>query len=258
MPFDIKPKGGKFVVYNTETNEEKGEHDTEEKAKAQLAALYANVPDARKVETVGNMLFLDTVPVQKGGTGSGNFGHSGRQGIRGGSGGGGMLGGGGMSLESAATIIGGGLQGPTNYRLRHDQPLDEQDQKVVDALDAGMQPSESRMTLYRGVDEGTTRQQTVSMYGSDQRMKPGFQFTDKGFASTSTDKATATRFAVKQGNSPVLYEIDAPAGTPMLDMKDFAQFGEGEFLLARGTTFEFTGRSYDDATGLSTYKLKVA
>jgi hypothetical protein len=47
MPFAIKSDGDKFVVYNEDTRDTKGTHDTREQAEAQLAALYLNVPDTR-------------------------------------------------------------------------------------------------------------------------------------------------------------------------------------------------------------------
>lgn len=48
MPYAIKKQRGKWVVVNKENGHVKGEHPTREKALAQLRALYANVPDARK------------------------------------------------------------------------------------------------------------------------------------------------------------------------------------------------------------------
>jgi len=49
MPYEILQSGDKWHVSNSDTGEIKGEHDTEEEAKAQLAALYANVEDAKPV-----------------------------------------------------------------------------------------------------------------------------------------------------------------------------------------------------------------
>lgn len=40
MPYEVKPKEGEFCVYNSETGEEKACHDTEEKAKQQVALLH--------------------------------------------------------------------------------------------------------------------------------------------------------------------------------------------------------------------------
>jgi hypothetical protein len=51
MPFSISHEdGGKWKVVNSETNDIKGEHDSEEDAKKQLAALYANVEDVKKMQ----------------------------------------------------------------------------------------------------------------------------------------------------------------------------------------------------------------
>lgn len=48
MPFAIRAKNGKYQVINKETGDVKGTHPTESMAKAQLRALYANVPEARR------------------------------------------------------------------------------------------------------------------------------------------------------------------------------------------------------------------
>lgn len=72
MPYAVREREGKFIVINTDTEEVKGEHDSKEKAIAQMRALYANADKSAK-----------------GGEGSGNFGHAGRPGEVGGSAGGG-------------------------------------------------------------------------------------------------------------------------------------------------------------------------
>ncbi len=59
MPFDIRRKGDKWEVYNTDTGESKGESDTEDKAKAHMAALYANLPKNEKAEKLDTTVPLD-------------------------------------------------------------------------------------------------------------------------------------------------------------------------------------------------------
>lgn len=49
MPFDIRPAGEEFEVYNKETGDVKGTHPTRAEAEDQMKALYANVDDASKV-----------------------------------------------------------------------------------------------------------------------------------------------------------------------------------------------------------------
>jgi hypothetical protein len=55
MPYSIKKNAGDcdgYAVVNSDTGDVKGCHPTEEAAKKQLAALYANVPDAKGYEPV--------------------------------------------------------------------------------------------------------------------------------------------------------------------------------------------------------------
>jgi hypothetical protein len=144
-----------------------------------------------------------------------------------------------------------------NFSLRTKRALDSREQEIVSSMDSIMKPSQKRLTLYRGVDEGTTRAETLRLYGTDARILPGVEFSDSGFASTSLNRSTAVSFALKQGNSPILFEIVAPKGTLMADMKPFASFGETEVLLARNTRFRVVKRTYDEARHLSILKLEI-
>lgn len=42
MPYSIEKKGDQFCVYNNDTGEKVGEHDTRQKAVAQMRAIMAN------------------------------------------------------------------------------------------------------------------------------------------------------------------------------------------------------------------------
>ena len=46
MPWSIKKKGNKWVVYNEDTGHIKGIHKTKKGARQQQKALYANVPES--------------------------------------------------------------------------------------------------------------------------------------------------------------------------------------------------------------------
>lgn len=48
MPYKIERRDSRFCVIAEDTGKQVGCHDTEEKAKAQIRALYASVPDAKK------------------------------------------------------------------------------------------------------------------------------------------------------------------------------------------------------------------
>lgn len=66
MPFAIRKQGNKFAVVNSETGDTKGTFDSEAEAKKQMAALYANVPDARKdfTEIMVKSALAEMVPVE--------------------------------------------------------------------------------------------------------------------------------------------------------------------------------------------------
>jgi hypothetical protein len=53
MPYKIVQEGNKFKVVAQNTGHVAGTHPSKEKAKAQMAALYANEPEARKCMTCG-------------------------------------------------------------------------------------------------------------------------------------------------------------------------------------------------------------
>lgn len=51
MPYSIEKKDDKFCVYNNDTGEKVGEHDTRQKAVSQMRALYAEEgKEAKKPE----------------------------------------------------------------------------------------------------------------------------------------------------------------------------------------------------------------
>ena len=53
MPYKIVQEGSKFKVVAQDSGHVAGTHPSKEKAKAQMAALYANEPEARKCMTCG-------------------------------------------------------------------------------------------------------------------------------------------------------------------------------------------------------------
>lgn len=52
MPYKIVKQGNKYAVVNQDTGKVMGKHPSKSSAKAQLGALYANVPDAKKALTI--------------------------------------------------------------------------------------------------------------------------------------------------------------------------------------------------------------
>jgi hypothetical protein len=96
----------------------------------------------------------------------------------------------------------------------------------IDTMIAAQDP-----TLFRGVDS--------SGDNAYRGMEPGNTFTDPGYMSTTTDLATAEKFATKGDESGTVLQILAPAGTQGLHMPSLvpAQF-EREVVLPRGGELE--------------------
>ena len=59
MPYHIEKKGSRFCVVKDGSGESVGCHDTDEEAKRQLGALYANEPEAEAEQLVGDLMSLD-------------------------------------------------------------------------------------------------------------------------------------------------------------------------------------------------------
>ena len=188
-------------------------------------------------------LFVD----EKGGPGSGNWGHAGRPGLLGGSGGAG-----GMSLKSAVGIYSENWVG--NVDLRKGRKLGDRDQEIVDALDAGMQPLTEDKMLYRGIKPIRNREQSIAIYGGEGgRIDVGHEFRDLGYPSTSDTTFGARKFA----DGGTIWRIHAKAGQRALDMGKMSGYVEGETLLPRGTKFKLIGRDYDDKLDVALLDLEI-
>lgn len=76
-------------------------------------------------------------------------------------------------------------------------------------------------------------------------LEEGREFSDLGFVSTATTKASANRFATHgEGKLSgqaigIVFKINT-GGIRGLDMNRFSHYGESEFLLPRGATFKVT------------------
>ena len=119
-------------------------------------------------------------------------------------------------------------------------PTDEVHQKValIDAAFMAVKPIEGPITLYRGVTEAMgIKLENVARNGGT--------FVDRGYASTSSDRAIASDFARWTGAHGQIVQIEAPAGTRILKVDDIAMhLGCNENLLPRGT--RFSGRFGSD------------
>ena len=99
--------------------------------------------------------------------------------------------------------------------------------KALDgAISKGSLPRDT--VLYRGVGEGRA--------GITGALEPGGVIRDRGYASTSIDRATAEEFA-KGKPGATLFEIEAPRGTHAAFVPGDGSLQEAELLLERGTKF---------------------
>jgi hypothetical protein len=82
-------------------------------------------------------------------------------------------------------------------------------------------------------------------------LKPGLEFMDKGFVSTSINEATATEFGASEvlggGGTGVVVEITVPTGSSVVSVNEVTHSIEmaeqEEILLQRGSTFRVTSIS---------------
>lgn len=215
----------------------------------------------------------------KGGAGSGNWGHAGRPGKRGGSaskGGGsshGKRGGANgktkqvspaqtkqpkqsgestdpktwkdrlseSEMDAVANYAGSGYL-TINKGLRTGK-LSKQDQKTVQELDKALAKSKlaSDETLY----EKQTLFRAAEIPAVNEAIKNGklngLEFTDDGFVSTTTNKAVADNF--NRSDNGRMFIINAPKGTNAAPVSDLGLGlkGEDEILLARKTKFRVSG-----------------
>jgi hypothetical protein len=141
--------------------------------------------------------------------------------------------------------------GQINRELRGGAPATlEGADRVVAGLDAlaAKGPLTEPKVLYRGVGQGNP---VASLDVGELRKLRGTVTEELGFASTSTEAATAVKFT--SSATPVVLEIHVPAGTRVIDvvkalekqLADDAAAGrvpsaaasESEFILARGYRF---------------------
>lgn len=113
----------------------------------------------------------------------------------------------------------------------------EQLDSVTDAIDENFTPSTKPLVLHRGLRNAPTL----------AKLKPGAEFTDKGYASTDLGSQKAKEFTEKLNRSdiPVLLQIHAPEGTPIVDVAKvtgskvgLGSVKESEILLPRQTKFK--------------------
>ena len=173
-----------------------------------------------------------------GGPGSGNFGHAGRPGEVGGSAPN-------LSSEERHEVVrlytqSGGTYREVNEGLRNGK--DMSDHQTVQVLD----------DLFKDETEPVDRELFRGLAGYDPyelNLDKGSEFTDLGFTSTTTSRASANRFATHGASDKgkldgeavgIVFKINAK-GSRALNLAKYSRYGEDERLLNRGTKFRVTG-----------------
>lgn len=232
-----------------------------------------------------------TIIASKGGAGSGNFGHTGRPGHRGGSAGGGSVGGGKGDVKGGDAISGarrvetkediqkflGGAGVNPDLEEREEAFLDEYKQEgylyVNDDMRSGYE-GETEEQIWSiqdsiGFSEGVS--ESVVVYrgmhedvfaggGGVPKDLTGIEFSDKAFVSTSLDASVGGEFAARAGERGIVMEIVLPKGTKALNMERWGAGTESELLLQRDLKFKIVGdnrASGRDAGGMGTIQVEI-
>lgn len=118
--------------------------------------------------------------------------------------------------------------------------LSKKDQETVAALDSALAKSKLTKDATLHADAQLFRAAEIPAVNAALKSGniEGLEFTDKGFVSTTTDKATAKNF--QRSDDSRLFVINAPKGTKAGDISSLggAFAKENETLLARDTKFK--------------------
>lgn len=88
--------------------------------------------------------------------------------------------------------------------------------------------------LYR-----SSRNKEIRIAIDYDKLKPGFEFIEKGYSSASEYKKYALEFSRYRKN-PNIFVINAKKGNKILNIKNLSKYGkeEGEYLINRNTIFK--------------------
>lgn len=161
-----------------------------------------------------------------------------------------------LSVEQAVGMIGN--NSPVNHSLREGRELDDAERDIIATLDAAFKPVDKEIVVYRGIKPVRSAQESMSIYQTTAPLKPGVEFVEPGYSSTTRNEYVAQRFARgSEGINGTLYRITIPKGARALELGRMARYPEGEWLLPRGTRFRITGRDYDERIDTSILDLEV-
>lgn len=136
-----------------------------------------------------------------------------------------------------------------NTTLRAEKPLTAAQQSHVDALDAAINknnPLEQPLTVYRATSIQSLNGEGFASGQPDNGITIGSTFTDKGYVSTTTDRATANDPGYTHPDDRLILTITVPAGSKVLEPSKNTGFQgaaakladwEHEVLLSRGSVF---------------------
>lgn len=136
-----------------------------------------------------------------------------------------------------------------NPRLRGQKELSAEQQAHVRALDAAIRNNPSakdEQVVYRAINRNILTDGHKSGLVSGGKVKPGAVFTDEGFISTSTSRASVNNPGYVAPSDRAVLHIKVPAGAPRLEPSSFVAGNEKatelaawerEILLPRGSKF---------------------
>jgi len=110
-------------------------------------------------------------------------------------------------------------------------------QDFIKRIDKAFQSSrlQADSLVFRGING-------VDVFGADLKdLKVGFEWTEKGFVSTSSQESVVKRKflnALNRGDKPVMMKIKVPKGAPVMNMDAVAgAIKESEVMIARGMRY---------------------
>ncbi len=153
------------------------------------------------------------------------------------------------------TVINGTLRGSGDiYDKPESEPVQKTTQTLRDAVNAYELTEDT--TLYRGLGLFSEDTETSELLDS---LQPGAVVEDKAFLSTATESSIAAEVSEGRGDTRVLFEINAPAGSKALDVDGFFKtypsddssllWDEGEIILPPGSKLRVDSRRFDEKTG---------
>ena len=143
--------------------------------------------------------------------------------------------------------------------------VSKEDAKTIKSIDSAMEKSRLKKEMVSYENQKLYRAASIPEVNKalDSGNFKGFEFTEKGYTSTTTDKQIAQNFLRGEGSR--LFRVKSPAGTKAANVSELSNLkGEKEVLIARNTRYKITGVEktkekigYRDPKGKVRYRTKT-